>query len=135
MTGIAAGLALSRQGCLHLFDRELSDVACLEQIRNDVCYHRLPVKIVAVGGGYAFGALGYTHHGVEDLGILRCLPNLTVVAPGDAVEAAAATAALATHEGPAYLRLGKSGEAQVHAAGSLDFRQPESQFKFAPAKI
>jgi transketolase len=87
---------------------------CLEQIRNDVCYHDANVKIVSVGGGLSYGALSVTHHAVEDLGVMRCLPNLTVVAPGDPVETRSATRALVEHRGPAYLRLGKAGEPTVH---------------------
>ena len=56
---------------------------CLEQIRNDVCYHQLNVKVVAIGGGLAYGSLGYTHHAVEDLAIMRSLPGMAVAAPGD----------------------------------------------------
>jgi transketolase len=87
---------------------------CLEQIRNDVCYHRVNVKIVSVGGGFAYGSMGATHHAIEDLAVMRALPNLTVVAPGDPVETRAATRAVVAHQGPCYLRLGKAGEPIVH---------------------
>jgi len=89
---------------------------CLEQIRNDVCYHNLNVKIVAVGGGLAYGSHGYTHHGVEDLAVMAAMPNLTVAAPGDPVEARAITRIMASRPGPAYLRLGKAGEPVLHRA-------------------
>ena len=68
-----------------------------------------------MGGGYCYGAQGYTHHGVEDLGVLSCLPNLVVLAPGDPVEARLATRAMIAHQGPCYLRLGRAGEPMVHA--------------------
>jgi transketolase len=87
---------------------------CLEQIRNDVCYHRANVKVVAVGGGLAYGNLGVTHHASEDVAIMRSLPNMTVVAPGDPIEARLATRAVVAQDGPAYLRLGKAGEPTVH---------------------
>jgi len=93
---------------------------CLEQIRNDVCYHDANVKIVSVGGGLAYGAMSVTHHAVEDIGVMRCLPNLIVVAPGDPIEARAATRAVTAHPGPVYLRLGKAGEPVVHQ-GPIDF--------------
>jgi transketolase len=86
----------------------------LEQIRNDVCYHHANVKVVAVGGGFAYGSLGATHHATEDLAIMRALPEMSVVAPGDPDEAAAATEAVAAHDGPCYLRLGRAGEQKVH---------------------
>jgi len=79
-----------------------------------VCYHNLNVKIVAVGGGLAYGAQGYTHHGVEDLAVMRLMPNMTVVAPGDPVETRLATKAMVNWPGPCYLPLGKAGEPTVH---------------------
>ena len=87
---------------------------CLEQIRNDVCYHNLSVKIVAVGGGLAYGYAGYTHHAMEDLAVMRVLPNMTTLAPGDPVETKLLTKALLAHPGPCYLRLGKAGEPVIH---------------------
>ena len=73
---------------------------CLEQIRNHVWYHNLNVKIVAVGGGVAYGAAGYTHHAVEDLAVVRAMPNMTVLAPGDPVEVRLITQAIVNWQGP-----------------------------------
>jgi transketolase len=114
MTGVAAGLALSGLTVFTYSIANFPTIRCLEQIRNDICYHRANVKIVSIGGGLAYGALGYSHHALEDLAIMRCLPNLVVVAPGDPVEAELATRALAEYDGPAYLRLGKAGEPTCH---------------------
>ncbi len=114
MTGMAAGLALSGKIVFTYSIANFPTLRCLEQIRNDICYHKANVKIVAVGGGFAYGALGMTHHATEDLAIIRSLPNMLVVAPGDAVEAKLATEAIVRHEGPCYLRLGKAGEPRVH---------------------
>ncbi|MGY8770718.1 MAG: transketolase family protein [Pirellulales bacterium] len=105
MTGVAAGLGHSGKVVFTYSIANFPTLRCLEQIRNDICYHQLPVKIVAVGGGCAYGALGYTHHGTEDLGIMRSLPSMTVLAPGDPIEAQAATKAIIDRPGPAYLRL------------------------------
>ncbi len=115
MIGLAVGMALT--GCV-VFTYSIGNFAtlrCLEQIRNDVCYHRANVKVVAVGGGLTYGNLGVTHHASEDVAIMRALPNMTVVAPGDPVEARLATKAAVAHDGPFYLRLGKAGEPLVHA--------------------
>jgi transketolase len=114
MTGIAAGLALCGKIVFIYSIANFPTIRCLEQIRNDVCYHNANVKIVAVGGGFAYGSLGMTHHATEDLAIMRALPGMVVVAPGDPVEVALATEAIATHPGPCYLRLGRVGEATVH---------------------
>jgi len=114
MTGVAAGLALSGKIAFTYSIANFPTLRCLEHVRNDVCYHDLAVKIVSVGGGTVYGSLGYTHHAVEDLAIMRTLPNITVIAPGDPVEVRLAVRALAARPGPAYLRLGRASETVVH---------------------
>jgi transketolase len=120
MTGIAAGMALSGKIVFTYSIANFPILRCLEQVRNDVCYHNANVKIVAVGGGLAYGSLGATHHATEDLAILRSLPQMLVVAPGDPLETEAATKAVTAHPGPCYLRLGRAGEAKVHRT-QIDF--------------
>lgn len=114
MTGLAAGMAMSGKIALTYSIANFPVVRCLEQIRNDICYHNANVKIVAVGGGMAYGSLGMTHHATEDLAFMRAMPNLVVVAPNDPVEARLATRAVIEYPGPCYLRLGRQGEAAVH---------------------
>ena len=114
MTGVAAGLAMSGKIVFTYSIANFPTLRCLEQIRNDVCYHQLDVKIVAVGGGLAYGSSGYTHHAIEDLAVMRAMPNMKVVAPGDPFEAREVTRAVAHESGPCYLRLGKAGEPYVH---------------------
>jgi transketolase len=114
MIGVAAGIAMAGNIPFVYSLGNFPVMRCLEQIRNDVCYHDLPVRIVALGGGLTYGSLGYTHHSVEDIGVLKTMPNLKVIAPGDPYEAAAATTELAALSGPAYLRLGRAGERHVH---------------------
>lgn len=120
MTGVATGLALSGHVVFTYSIANFPTLRCLEQIRNGPCYHKANVKVVSVGGGLVYGSLGMSHHATEDLAILRALPNMTVVAPGDPVEAAAATEALVALDGPAYLRLGRAGEPRVHQ-GAIAF--------------
>ncbi len=115
MTGMAAGMALSGKIVFTYSIANFPVIRPLEQIRNDVCYHNANVRIVAVGGGMAYGALGPSHHATEDLAVMRAIPNMLVVAPGDPMEARLATRALVAHEGPAYLRLGRAGEPDVHS--------------------
>jgi transketolase len=114
MTGVAVGLALSGRIVFTYSIGNFPTLRCLEQIRNDVCYHAANVKIVTVGGGLAYGSLGASHHATEDVAMLRALPNMTVVAPGDPVEARLATLAIGRMPGPCYLRLGRAGESVVH---------------------
>lgn len=114
MTGLAAGMA--SEG-FHVFTYSIANFPtfrCAEQIRNDVAYHNLPVTIVAVGGGLGYGALGYSHHAVQDYAFFRTLPNMLIAAPGDPMEVRACLRYLAKHPQPSYLRLGKAGEPIFH---------------------
>jgi len=120
MMGIAAGLADVGKTVFTYSIANFPTMRCLEQIRNDVCYHGYPVRVVSVGGGLTYASQGYTHHGVEDIGVMRALPGMVVIAPGDPQEAVLATRALCSLPGPAYLRLGKAGEPKVHP-GPIDF--------------
>ncbi len=108
MTGLATGLALEGRIVFTYSIGNFCTLRCLEQIRNDAAYHEANVKIVSIGGGFSYGALGMSHHATEDIAIMRALPGLTVVAPGDEWEAGAATAAIAARPGTCYLRLDKS---------------------------
>lgn len=121
LTGVAAGLAMGGKVVFTYSIGNFPLLRCLEQVRNDVCYHRANVKVVAVGGGLAYGSLGMSHHATEDLAIARSLPNLVVIAPNDPVEAEATTRAVMDFDGPCYLRLGRAGEPRVHT-GPIDFR-------------
>jgi len=110
MIGMAAGLAMTG---LRPFTYTIAPFALyrpFEQIRVDLCYQDLPVVVVGVGGGLSYSALGTTHHTIEDVAIATAVPNLTVIAPCDPDEAQLAVAATFDLTGPAYLRLGKSGE-------------------------
>lgn len=114
MTGMAAGLALSGRTVFTYSIANFPVIRCLEQIRNDVCYHGANVNIVAVGAGLAYGSLGPSHHGTEDVAVLRSLPGMVIYSPGDPVEARWATVSATTTPGPSYLRLGRAGEPIVH---------------------
>jgi transketolase len=87
---------------------------CLEQIRNDVCYHNANVKIVIIGGGLAYGPLGVSHQATEDIAIMRALPNMVVFCPSDFAEAEAGVHAMIAHDGPFYYRCGYKKEPSIH---------------------
>ena len=114
MTTVAAGMALEGKTVFTYSIGNFPTLRCLEQIRNDCAYHNANVKIVCIGGGFVYGSLGMSHQATEDLAILRALPDVVVMAPGDLVEAEACTRALATTPGTAYLRLGRGGEKRIH---------------------
>ncbi|PPD45792.1 MAG: transketolase [Methylocystis sp.] len=107
MTSIAAGMALSGWRVYTYSIANFPTLRCLEQVRNDICYHDCDVTIVAVGGGFSYGQLGMSHFATEDLAIMRALPNMRVVAPTEKWEAQDLTRELAKTKGPAYLRIDK----------------------------
>ena len=110
MTGMASGLAM--EGYIPFIYSIIPFVTMrnFEQIRNDICYQHQNVKIIGVGAGFSYGPYGHTHHALEDIGVLRTLPEMTIIAPGDPTEVKLATKAILTMKGPCYLRLGKAGE-------------------------
>jgi len=80
---------------------------CFEQIRVDVSYMNTDVKIIGVGSGFEYGAAGATHHGTEDISLMRCLPNMSVYAPGDNNEMSEITKLTLQTKSPAYIRIGR----------------------------
>lgn len=114
MTTVAAGMALEGKTVFTYSIGNFPTLRCIEQIRNDCAYHNANVKVVCVGGGFVYGSLGMSHQATEDIAILRALPDVAVLAPGDAVEAEAATRAIAKYPGTCYLRLGRGGEKRIH---------------------
>ena len=115
MIGIAAGMAAAGRKVFVYSIANFPTMRCLEQIRNDVCYHGLDVTIVSVGAGLAYGTLGYSHHAVEDIAVMRAFPGLTIYSPCDPREVTAAVDAICETSGPTYLRLGKNREPVLHA--------------------
>lgn len=114
MTTVAAGMALEGKTVFTYSIGNFPTLRCVEQIRNDCAYHHANVKIVCVGGGFVYGSLGMSHQATEDIAIMRALPDVAVLAPGDLVEAEAATRAIAAYPGTCYLRLGRGGEKRIH---------------------
>lgn len=108
MTAIAAGMGLTGKKVFTYSIANFPTLRCLEQIRNDACYHKADVKVVAVGGGFSYGALGASHHATEDLAILRSLPDIVVLAPSGLWEAVEAVDVMLSNEGTCYVRLDKS---------------------------
>lgn len=114
MMGLAAGMASEGYQPFVYSIANFPLFRCAEQIRNDVDYHQLPVTIVSVGGGLAYGNLGYSHHAIQDYGLMRMFPNMLIAAPGDPLEVRGCMRYLVANPQPAYLRLGKAGEPTFH---------------------
>lgn len=108
MTGIAAGLAYEGYKVITYSIGNFNTLRCFEQIRNDVCYHNLNVKIVSVGAGFSYGSQGYTHFAIEDIAAMRLLPNMRVYSPSTINEIEFVTKQLFTENSPCYVRIGSS---------------------------
>jgi transketolase len=110
MTGVAAGLAIQGFRPITYTITPFNTLRCLEQIKIDICYPKLPVIIVGTGAGLSYSALGATHHSLDDIAIMRALPNMNVVCPSDPIEVAHAIEHALKIKGPTYIRIGKKGE-------------------------
>ncbi len=114
MMGVACGLSL--QGFIPVVYSiaTFATMRGFEQIRTDICVHNANVKIVGTGGGLSYGHAGSTHHSLEDIAIMRSLPNMTIICPSDPIQAEMATEQMIIQKGPVYLRLGKRGEPIIY---------------------
>jgi transketolase len=117
IVGMAAGLAMD--GYIPFVNTIATFLTrrCFEQVAVDLCLHNLPVRLIANGGGVVYAPLGPTHLAIEDMAILRALPNMTVVAPSDAQEMRRAIPATLDVPGPVYIRLGKGGDPVIARDG------------------
>lgn len=115
MISLAAGMALCGKSVYCYSIIPFLTLRACEQLRLDVCKHDLDVKLVGMGAGFTYGQEGFTHFGIEDMAVMRAMPNMTVVAP-DTVENAVRAAELSVYfKGPLYIRLGRAG---IHDAGN-----------------
>ena len=112
--GVAAGLA-SRGKIVFVYSIiPFVTMRCFEQVRLDLAYNFMNVKLVGVGAGLTYGPLGSSHHALEDIAIMRSLPDMTVLCPGDPIETRELIKRSFEYEGPVYIRLGKNGEPKIH---------------------
>src|SRR3989338_8572500 len=107
MVGAASGMALCGKKPYVYSIVPFATMRCYEQIRNDICYQNVDAKVVGIGGGLSYGNLGPTHHSREDIAIMRALPNMAIVCPGDPIETELMVKESVKWSGPLYIRLGK----------------------------
>src|SRR6516165_680259 len=110
LIGLSAGLALRGYKPFAYTIANFTIYRPFEQVRDDVCYQNLPVTVVGMGAGITYSPLGATHHTLEDVAVMGAIPNMSIIAPCDPLEVTEAVHFAARHNGPIYLRLGKSGE-------------------------
>jgi len=126
MAGIATGLAQAGFVPFIYSIVTFASMRCYEQVRNGAILHELPVRIVGIGGGYAYGHAGPTHYGLEDLSIARTQPGMTVIAPADPAQTRSALRTIMSVSGPVYLRIGKGGNPEVPGLnGRFALSRPE----------
>jgi transketolase len=128
LVGVAAGLASAGKKAFAVSPACFLTARALEQIKNDVAYADNPVKLVGISAGVSYGALGTTHHSLHDFAVLRAINNITIVAPADSYETAAAVIEAVTTNTPVYLRFGKKKMPLL----TQDENQP---FKFGKGRI
>ena len=124
MASAAAGMALEGDMVFMYSIGNFPTLRCLEQIRNNICYHNANVKILAVGGGFSYGSLGMTHHSTEDISIMRALPNMRVYAPADPNEAEKVLQEIHDISGPCYVRLARGGDPILYESRISDLSAP-----------
>lgn len=126
MVGVAAGFAMSGKIPFVYTITPFITSRCYEQIKVDVCYNEVNVKLVGIGSGVSYGTMGPTHHSLEDIAIMRVLPNMIVISPADPREVEEAVIAAMKHIGPVYIRLTLS-------SNPLDYKR--GNFKIGKARI
>lgn len=111
---LAAGMALYGKKAFVYSIAPFVTYRCLEQIRVDICYQNLDVKIIGMGNGLDYAQSGPTHQPTEDIGMMRSLPNIRVACPADPLEAGALPGVLCKTPSPAYVKLGRGNEPSIH---------------------
>ena len=114
IVGIAAGLAASNNKPYVASPACFLSMRSAEQVKIDMAYSNTNVKLIGISGGISYGALGMSHHSVQDLAIMRAIPNMTVLMPADRFETASMMKALRHHVGPTYIRIGRNAVADVY---------------------
>jgi transketolase len=126
MTGIATGLALTGYIPFTYSIATFASMRPYEHIRNGPIHHRLPVRVIGTGGGFAYGPAGVSHYALEDLAIMRCQPGMTVIVPADPAQTRNALLATRDLPGPVYMRVGKGGNPVVPGLeGRFALERPE----------
>jgi transketolase len=121
LMGVAAGLASVGFIPFASTFAVFASLRAAEQVRTDICYQNLPVKIIATHGGISFGQAGTTHHCTEDIAIMKSFPNMTVIVPADGAETGRAVEACLDIPGPVYIRVGRGFEPPFHKDNNFNF--------------
>lgn len=129
LVGVAAGLASAGKKVFAVSPACFLTARSLEQIKNDVCYSDMPVKLIGISAGVSYGALGSTHHSLHDIAALRAIHNIDIVVPADNRETSAAIRLAPSRTRPLYIRFGKA------AMYDLQAKVPDSKFEIGAARL
>ena len=131
--GLSAGLAL--EGYKPYVNTIATFITrrCFDQVAIDLCLHNLSVKLIGNGGGLVYAPLGPTHQAIEDISIMRALPNMTIIAPCDAIEMKKLVRKTVNHKGPVYIRLARGGD-KIITSSSDKINLAEGNLKVVPGE-
>ncbi len=122
--GFAAGMAMTGRKVFVYNITPFVLYRCYEQVRNDICYQKLPVVLIGIGSGLAYAPGGMTHYSVEDIALARTMPGLDIISPADPFEAKAAIDYVITSEKPAFIRIARGGEPEIYDEKVADITKP-----------
>jgi len=122
IVGVAAGLAASGKKPFVASPACFLTTRAAEQIKVDVSYSNTNVKLIGISAGISYGALGMSHHSLQDIAYMRAVPNITIVVPADRFESRLATEAITRHKGPVYMRIGRNPVEDVYTSGDYEFQ-------------
>lgn len=123
MIGVAAGLALSGKKVFAYSIVPFITMRCYEQIKDDLCYQDLDVTLIGIGGGLIYGPYGNTHCSIEDIAVMRVLPNMKIVCPANPQDAQSLTQQLLKKKGPTYIRIGRGKEPMPQKEFTVKFNK------------
>ncbi|WP_394899371.1 transketolase family protein [Clostridium paraputrificum] len=122
LVGIAAGLATTGKKCFAASPACFLTMRSIEQVKVDVAYSNTNVKLIGISGGVSYGALGMSHHSLQDIAVMRAIPNMDIFLPADRFETEKLVRELVKYDKPAYIRIGRNPVDVVYESTDFDFQ-------------
>lgn len=122
LIGIAAGLATTGKKCFAASPACFLTMRSIEQVKVDVAYSNTNVKLIGISGGVSYGALGMSHHSLQDIAVMRAIPNMDIFLPADRFETEKLVRELVKYDKPAYIRIGRNPVDDVYESTDFDFQ-------------
>lgn len=125
LVSIAAGISLTGETVFTANAAPFLLNRANEQVKNDICYNNVNVKILGINAGFAYGPLGATHHAIDDVSIVKGMGNISILAPCDGIEAYHMTRWAINHQGPVYIRLDNCKVDDIHSSSYEHIGEPD----------